>query len=193
MQTACSTSLVAVHLACQSLLSDECDMALAGGVVDPRARRRRGYLYAGGGIISPDGHCRAFDAAAQGTVGGNGAGVVVLKRLADALADGDRIHAVIRGSAINNDGSLEGRLHGAQRRGPGGGRSPRPRPSPGSSPTTISYVEAHGTGTAAGRPDRDRRADQAFRERHRRAGASAPSARSRPTSATWTRRPAWRA
>ena len=96
MQTACSTSLVAVHLACQSLLAGECDMALAGGVVDRSCRRATGYLYHEGGIISPDGHCRAFDAAARGTVGGSGVGVVVLKRLADALRDGDTIRAVIR-------------------------------------------------------------------------------------------------
>jgi acyl transferase domain-containing protein len=91
VQTACSTSLVAVHLACQSLLSYQCDMALAGGV--SIASQKSGYLYQEGGIFSPDGHCRAFDSRAQGTVGGSGAGVVVLKRLADALADRDQIHA----------------------------------------------------------------------------------------------------
>src|SRR5215218_3566426 len=104
VQTACSTSLVAVHLACQSLLSSECDLALAGGVT-VQTPFRQGYVYAPGGILSPDGHCRAFDADSRGTVGGSGAGVVLLKRLGDALADGDTIHAVLRGSAINNDGA----------------------------------------------------------------------------------------
>jgi acyl transferase domain-containing protein len=104
VQTACSTSLVAVHLACQGLLDGECDVALAGGVsVD--AAQQTGYFYQEGGILSPDGHCRAFDARAQGTVRGCGVGIVVLKRLADAVADRDYIYAVIKGSATNNDGS----------------------------------------------------------------------------------------
>src|SRR5215213_9713514 len=106
VQTACSTSLVAVHLACQSLLNGECSMALAGGV-SISVPQRAGYRYEEGGILSPDGHCRAFDSRAQGTVGGSGAGIVVLKRFADAVADGDFIHAVVRGSAINNDGALK--------------------------------------------------------------------------------------
>jgi phthiocerol/phenolphthiocerol synthesis type-I polyketide synthase E len=104
VQTACSTSLVAAHLACQSLLSYECDMAVAGGVTI-RVPEVRGYLYREGGVASPDGHCRAFDAKAQGIIGGNGAGVVILKRLDEALADRDQIIAVIKGSAINNDGA----------------------------------------------------------------------------------------
>ncbi|MHC5825784.1 MAG: beta-ketoacyl synthase N-terminal-like domain-containing protein, partial [Nostoc sp.] len=106
VQTACSTSLVAIHLACQSLLNVECDIALAGGV-SISASRKAGYFYTEGGILSPDGHCRAFDATAQGTVGGEGVAIVVLKRLEEALADGDCIHAVIKGSAINNDGSFK--------------------------------------------------------------------------------------
>ncbi|MFL6289713.1 MAG: amino acid adenylation domain-containing protein, partial [Thermoanaerobaculia bacterium] len=104
VQTACSTSLVAVHLARLSLLRGECEIALAGGV-SVKPLEVGGYLYSEGGINSPDGHTRAFDESAQGVVGGSGVGIVVLKRLADALADGDTIHAVIRGSAINNDGS----------------------------------------------------------------------------------------
>ena len=106
VQSACSTSLVAVHLACRSLLNGECDIALAGGVsiIVPAARR---LPIRGGHGSSPDGHCRAFDARAPGTVFGNGVGVVVLKRLDDAIADGDHIHAVIRGSAINNDGAVK--------------------------------------------------------------------------------------
>ena len=106
VQTACSTSLVAVHLACQSLLSGECDMALAGGITIT-VPQKSGYQYQEGGINSPDGHCRPFDAQAKGTLGGNGVGIVLLKRLDEALADGDIIHAVIKGSAINNDGSLK--------------------------------------------------------------------------------------
>ncbi|MFZ0317810.1 MAG: polyketide synthase, partial [Candidatus Sulfotelmatobacter sp.] len=106
VQTACSTSLVAVHLACQSLLNGECSMALAGGsvVVVPR---KSGYLFQEGGILSPDGHCRPFDERAGGTVAGSGVGVVLLKPLSAALADGDSIRAVIKGSAINNDGALK--------------------------------------------------------------------------------------
>src|SRR6185295_1013757 len=106
VQTACSTSLVAVHLACRSLLARECDGALAGGC-SIALPQDRGYLYQEGMILSPDGHCRAFDARAQGTVGGNGVGLVLLRRLEDALADGDDIYAVIKGSAINNDGSAK--------------------------------------------------------------------------------------
>ncbi len=104
VQTACSSALVAVHLACQSLLSGECDMALAGGctVVLPQPR---GYVTKEGEILSPDGHCRPFDAKARGTLFGSGAGVVVLRRLADAVDAGDHVRAVIKGSAINNDGS----------------------------------------------------------------------------------------
>ena len=104
VQTACSTSLVAVHLACQGLLNFECDMALAGGV-SLRVTPIVGYLYEAGGLLSRDGHCRAFDAKATGTLFGDGVGVVVLKRLDDAVRDGDTIHAVILGSAVNNDGS----------------------------------------------------------------------------------------
>src|SRR5690606_24964172 len=104
VQTACSTSLVAMHLACQSLLNLECDLALAGGVTI-ELPHRQGYLYQEGEILSPDGHCRAFDAAAQGTVFGSGVGVVALRRLDEAIKAGDTIHAVIKGSAINNDGS----------------------------------------------------------------------------------------
>ena len=106
VQTACSTSLVAVHLAFQSLMSGESDMALAGGV-SISVPQHAGYRYQEGMILSPDGRCRAFDADAAGTVGGSGLGLVVLKRVADAIADGDTIYAIIRGSAINNDGSVK--------------------------------------------------------------------------------------
>src|SRR5262249_47521460 len=104
VQSACSTSLVATALACQSLVEFQCDIALAGGV-SISVPQKTGYLYREGGTLSSDGHCRAFDAGASGTVSGNGAGVVVLKRLADALEERDCIHAVIRSWATNNDGS----------------------------------------------------------------------------------------
>lgn len=150
LQTACSTSLVAVHVACQSLLNGESDVALAGGV-SIRFPSSLGYLYQEGSILSPDGHCRAFDAQAQGTVVGEGVGVVVLKRLEDALADGDDIWAVIKGSAINNDGSLkvgytapsvDGQTAVIQ----------EALAMAAVPPASISYIEAHGTGTSLGDP-----------------------------------------
>ncbi|HSL55154.1 MAG TPA: type I polyketide synthase, partial [Pyrinomonadaceae bacterium] len=150
VQTACSTSLVAVHLACQSLLNGECDMALAGGItisVPPV----NGYLHQTGGILSSDGHCRAFDAEADGTVDGNGAGIVVLKRLKDAIAEGDTIDAIIRGSAINNDGSLKVGFTAPGVRGQieviAEAQMVADVPA-----ETITYVEAHGTGTTLGDP-----------------------------------------
>lgn len=150
VQTACSTSLVAVHLAAQSLLSQECDLALAGGV-SVTVPHRSGYLPAASGIESPDGHCRPFSADANGTVFSNGAGVVVLKRLSDALADGDRVHAVLLGSAINNDGAAR-----AGYTAPGvAGQTAVIREAlsmAGVSPRSIGYVEAHGTGTPIGDP-----------------------------------------
>src|SRR5205085_2352580 len=104
VQTTCSTSLVAIGLACQSLQAGQCDMALAGGVT-VRVPQRGGYYYTAGSILSPDGHCRPFDANAQGTIVGSGVGIVVLKRLTEALADGDNVRAVIRGVGLNNDGN----------------------------------------------------------------------------------------
>ena len=104
VQTTCSTSLVAVALACESLQAARCDIALAGGVT-VRVPQRGGYFYTPGSILSPDGHCRPFDADAQGTVVGSGVGLVVLRRLDDALADGDNVRAVILGAGLNNDGS----------------------------------------------------------------------------------------
>ena len=150
VQTACSTSLVAVHLARRALLDGECDLALAGGV-SLRNLYRDGYVYEPGGILSPDGHCRAFDAAAAGTVPGDGVGLVALKRLADARADGDAIAAVILGSAINNDGAAK---VGYTAPGlPGQVRVVKEAlAEAGVPPATISYVEAHGTGTALGDP-----------------------------------------
>ncbi|OYD97946.1 polyketide synthase [Nostoc sp. 'Peltigera membranacea cyanobiont' 210A] len=161
VQTACSTSLVAVHLATQSLLNGECDLALAGGV-SISSSRKTGYLYKEGGIGSPDGHCRTFDAQAQGTVGGEGAGIVVLKRLEDALADGDTIHAVIKGSAINNDGSFK--VSYTAPRIDGQAKVIRTAQVVADvEPETITYIEAHGTGTTLGDPIEIAALTQAFR------------------------------
>ena len=150
LQTACSTSLVAVQAACRALERHECDMALAGGV-SVNFPQRGGYLYQEGMILSPDGHCRPFDAEAKGTRPGAGAGIVVLKRLSDALADGDSIHAVIRGAAINNDGagkagytapSVDGQVEAIATAQILAGVEPR----------SIGYIEAHGTATPLGDP-----------------------------------------
>ncbi|MGD2084792.1 MAG: SDR family oxidoreductase [Candidatus Aminicenantes bacterium] len=160
LQTACSSSLVAINLACKGLLSGESDMALAGGVsiILPQ---KRGYLHQEGMVTSPDGHCRAFDQQARGTLAGNGTGIVVLKRLEEAIAHGDYIYALVKGSAINNDGrgkvgytapSVEGQamairtaLYMAE-----------------VEPESISYVEAHGTGTVLGDPVEIEGLKQAF-------------------------------
>ncbi|HEX2225428.1 MAG TPA: type I polyketide synthase, partial [Thermoanaerobaculia bacterium] len=149
VQTACSTSLVAVHLACQSLLNGECDMALAGGV-SVRVPQV-GYFYRSGGILSPDGHLRAFDAAAEGSVQGSGIGVVVLKRIEDALADGDPIRAVILGSAINNDGGYRIGYTAPSAQGQEAVIS-EALALARVEPETVSYVEAHGSGTPLGDP-----------------------------------------
>jgi len=150
VDTACSTSLVAVHLACRALLTGDCKIAVAGGAT-VMVPHENGYLYREGMIHSPDGYCRAFDAEAGGTVGGEGVGAVVLKPLKQALADRDHIYAVIKGSAINNDGtrkmaytapSIEGQaevIRAAQRLAR-------------VEPTSITYVEAHGTATKLGDP-----------------------------------------
>jgi amino acid adenylation domain-containing protein len=150
VQTACSTSLVAIHLACQSLQDYQCDMVLAGGV-SIRVPQQTGYRYQEGGIYSPDGHCRAFDRNAGGTVTGSGAGVVVLKRLADAREDGDNILAVIRGSAINNDGSSKVGFTAPSVEGQVAVIS-EALAAANVEPQSIGYVEAHGTGTALGDP-----------------------------------------
>lgn len=150
VHTACSTSLVAVHLACQSLLAGECEMALAGGV-SVRIPQESGHLFQRGGILSADGHCRAFDAKASGTVGGNGVGIVVLKPLRAALDDHDCVHAVIKATAVNNDGAakvgftapgIDGQVAVVAEALLMAGVEPR----------EISYVEAHGTGTELGDP-----------------------------------------
>ncbi|MEA5513966.1 type I polyketide synthase [Nodularia sp. UHCC 0506] len=160
IQTACSTSLVAVHVACQNLLSGECDIALAGGV---SLAKTTGYLYQEGGIYSPDGHCRAFDTDAQGTIAGSGLGIVVLKRLQEAIDDGDYIHAVIKGSAINNDGGFKV-SYTAPRIDTQAAVIRTAQAVAEVEPTDISYIETHGTGTALGDPIEIAALTQAFRE-----------------------------
>jgi amino acid adenylation domain-containing protein len=150
VQTACSTSLVAVHLACRSLRDGECDLALAGGV-SIAVPQVEGYVYQEGGITSPDGLCRPFDAAAAGTVSGSGVGFVVLARLADALENGDRIVAVIRGSAINNDGAAKVGYTAPGIEGQSTAIAAALADS-GVEPSEIGYVEAHGTATPLGDP-----------------------------------------
>jgi acyl transferase domain-containing protein len=161
VQTACSTSLTAVQLACQSLLVHQADMALAGGGT-VSVPQEEGYWYEEGSILSPDGHCRAFDVEARGTVPGCGVGVVALERLEDALANGDDVLAVIRAAAVNNDGaqrvgftapSLEGQAEVIAEAHALAGVDPR----------TITYVEAHGTGTPVGDPIEVRALTRAFR------------------------------
>jgi len=159
--TACSTSLVAIHQASQSLLAGESDMALAGGVTI-LVPQDRGYLFKEGEVLSSDGHCRTFDADSRGTIFGSGAGVVMLRRLQDAIADGDRIHAVIAGSAVNNDGarkvsylapSVDGYAE-VVAEALALADVPADR---------IQYVEAHGTGTSVGDPIEIEALTQAFR------------------------------
>ncbi|WP_283133516.1 type I polyketide synthase [Rhizohabitans arisaemae] len=150
LHTACSTGLVTVHIAAEALRNGECDMALAGAVTIDLPQGQ-GYMYEDEGIVSPDGHCRPFDSKAAGTIWGSGGGVIVMKRLSEAIADGDHIRAVVLGNAINNDGaskvgfsapSVEGQAAViAQALGVGG-----------VDPRTVTYVEAHGTGTSLGDP-----------------------------------------
>ncbi|MGW2782761.1 SDR family NAD(P)-dependent oxidoreductase [Streptomyces populi] len=161
VSTACSSSLVTVHQACKSLTEFECDVALAGGA-SINVLQRGGYLYQEGNIFSPDGHCRPFDADANGTVFASGVGIVVLKRLSDAQRDGDTIRAVIRGSAVNNDGadkvgftapSVRGQadvIYEAQQLARTDAR-------------TIGYIEAHGTATTLGDPIEIAALTEAFR------------------------------
>ncbi len=161
LQTACSTSMVAIVEACRAIRSGLCDMALAGGVI-VTLPLRRGYFYTEQGMLSGDGHCRAFDEKASGTVFGNGAGVVMLKRLGDALRDRDHIHAVVRGTGLNNDGgvkhsytapSVEGQVEVIR----------MAHRDAGVDPSSIGYVEAHGTATPLGDPIEVAALSKAFR------------------------------
>ncbi|MGV0636213.1 beta-ketoacyl synthase N-terminal-like domain-containing protein [Mycolicibacillus trivialis] len=150
VQTACSSSLVAVHLACQAILSGECDLALAGGS-SIRVPHRVGYWHEPGSMVSPTGHCRPFDVRSDGTIFGSGVGAVLLKPLADALADGDRIHAVIRGSAINNDGATK--MNYAAPNAVGQAEVIAEAHAVADvDAATVSYIETHGTGTPLGDP-----------------------------------------
>jgi acyl transferase domain-containing protein len=163
VQTACSTSLVAVQIARESLLSGQCDIALAGGV-SISFPGRTGYLYTEGMILSNDGHCRPFDADARGTRAGSGAGIVVMKRLDHAIRDGDSIHAVIRGAAINNDGS--GKLGYTAPSIDGQAEAiAAAQKIAGVHPEEITYIEAHGTGTVLGDPVEVAALDRVFRAR----------------------------
>jgi acyl transferase domain-containing protein/acyl carrier protein len=160
VQTACSTSLVAIDTACQALLGGRCRIALAGGI-SLTFQDRAGYLYEDGMVRSPDGHCRPFDAGARGTMGGNGVGIVVLKPLKEAAADGDNIRAMIKGSAINNDGarkvgytapSVEGQVEVVR----------SALKAAGIEPESVTYLETHGTGTILGDPVEIEALKQAF-------------------------------
>ncbi|MFT3815686.1 MAG: SDR family NAD(P)-dependent oxidoreductase [Acidovorax sp.] len=168
VQTACSTSLTAVHLASQSLLSNDCDMAIAGGV-SLNLLQTGGYRYQAGAIFSPDGHCRAFDADAAGTLLGSGAGVVVLRRLEDARRDGDCIHAVIKATAANNDGSDKIGFTAPSVSGQAAVIRAAHMLS-GIPADSIGYVETHGTGTALGDPVEVAALTQAFRAGTQRRG-----------------------
>jgi amino acid adenylation domain-containing protein len=150
VQSACSTSLLAIAQACQSLLLYQSDMALAGGV-SVTFPQKRGYMHQEGGMVSPDGTCRPFDANAAGTIFGDGAAVVLLKRLDDAIEDGDHIYAVIRGSAINNDGSDKVGFTAPSVRGQSEVIASAIATA-GVEPDTIGYVECHGTATPLGDP-----------------------------------------
>jgi acyl transferase domain-containing protein/NADPH:quinone reductase-like Zn-dependent oxidoreductase/NAD(P)-dependent dehydrogenase (short-subunit alcohol dehydrogenase family)/acyl carrier protein/protein-L-isoaspartate O-methyltransferase len=159
--TACSTSLVAVHLACTSLLDFHCDIALAGGV-SIQGPTCKGYVYQEGGIMSPDGHCRPFDAKAAGTVAGSGVAMVALRRLEDALEAGDTIHAIILGSAVNNDGLGKAGFTAPSENGQAAVIAEALGVA-NISPDSIGYLEAHGTGTPLGDPIEVAALTRAFR------------------------------
>ncbi|VAW96724.1 Polyketide synthase modules and related proteins [hydrothermal vent metagenome] len=168
VQAACSTSLVAVCQAFDSLMNYQCDVALAGGVT-VRIPHEVGYMYDEGGIFSPDGFCRSFDEAANGTVFGSGVGVVALKRLGDAINDGDYIHAVIKGAAVNNDGLVKIGFTAPSARG----QAEVIATAQGIAdvdPETIGYAEAHGTGTNLGDPIEISALTEVFRDRTERSG-----------------------
>lgn len=162
LQTACSTSLVAVHYAARALRAGDCDMALAGGVTI-ELPQGQGYVFKKDEILSPDGRCRAFDHKAEGTIFGSGAGVVVLRRLKDALADGDHIWAVLKGSAVNNDGAVKASYLAPSVEGQAAAIT-RAHADAGIDAGTIGYVECHGTGTYLGDPIEVAALTDAFRE-----------------------------
>jgi acyl transferase domain-containing protein/acyl-CoA synthetase (AMP-forming)/AMP-acid ligase II/acyl carrier protein/precorrin-6B methylase 2 len=161
VQTACSTTLVTIHLACRSLLDGECDICLAGGA-SVKVPQKAGHLFQDGMIVSPDGHCRAFDARAQGTIFGSGVGIVALKRLRDAVADGDHIYAIVKGTAINNDGGTKVGYMSPSGDGQASVAAEALAVS-NVSAESITYVEAHGTATELGDPIEIAGLNQAFR------------------------------
>jgi acyl transferase domain-containing protein len=170
VQTACSTSLVALWLACQSLSDYQCDLAVAGGVTIKHATHScLGYMYEQGNILSPDGHCRPFDASAAGTAFGSGAGVVVLKRLDEALAERDVILAVVKESAVNNDGAVKMGFTAPSLDGQAEVIS-LAHAMAGVHPDTITYIEAHGTGTPLGDPIEVAALTKVFRAKSSRTG-----------------------
>ncbi|MBP7336113.1 type I polyketide synthase [Niveispirillum sp.] len=161
VQTACSTGLVVIHMACQSLLNGEADMFLAACSA-VQVPNRAGHLYQDGMIVSPDGHCRAFDAQAKGTVFGSGVGVVLLKRLDDALRDGDHVLAVVKGSSVNNDGGDKVGYMAPSGEGEASAVAEALEIA-GISPDSVGFIEAHGTGTEMGDPIEVNALTQAFR------------------------------
>ncbi|WP_340147240.1 type I polyketide synthase [Ruminiclostridium josui] len=161
VNTLCSSSMVAVHYACQSLNNFECDIAMAGGV-SFQVSRNEAFFYQEGGIGSADGHCRAFDSKANGTVSGSGLGILALKRLEDAIADGDYIHAIIKGTGINNDGSSKNSYTAPNVDGQAECIAEAIEMS-GVNPETITYIDAHGTGTNLGDPIEIAALTKAFR------------------------------
>lgn len=162
VQTACSTTLVSMHMACQSLLNGEMDMALAGGV-SVKVPQKSGYSHAEGMIVAGDGHCKAYDEKADGTIFGNGCGFVLLKRLEDALQDGDHIHAVVKGTSLNNDGGSKIGFAAPSEKGETSAISEAIAIS-GVDVETIGFVEGHGTGTELGDPIEVSSLTHAFRE-----------------------------
>ena len=160
VQTACSSSLVAVHLACQSLLSGECDMALTGASAI-RLPHRVGYTFEPGAMVSPSGHCRPFDVKSDGTIFGSGVAALILKPMQAALDDGDRIHAVIRGSAVNNDGAMK-MTYAAPAVAGQAEVIAEAQAVADVDASTIGYVETHGTGTPLGDPIEIEALRQAF-------------------------------
>ena len=177
LQAGCSTSLLAVCQACQSLQSYQSDMALAGGV-SITFPQKRGYVYQEGGMGSRDGHCRSFDALAQGTVFGSGSAVVLLKRLEDAVADGDHIYAIIKGYAVNNDGSAKVGYTAPSVDGQANVIA-MAHAVAGVDPESITYIEAHGTATPLGDPIEFAALTRAFRVANQGPEPFAPSARPR--------------
>lgn len=163
IHTACSTSLTAVTLACESLLNKECDMALAGGIAIT-VPINSGHIYNEGGMFSKDGHTRTFDADANGTVFSDGVGVVMLKRYKDAVKDGDEIYAVIRGAALNNDGNDKASFTAPSVEGQAAVVA-MAQTKAGINPETISYIETHGTATPLGDPIEIEALTQAFRSK----------------------------